>query len=169
MPRTRRAGSSKGPLHRPHPILIGIALLAGVAAAGCLPGGSRGGGSGSSGASGQTGVTATPGPTGPTPRPTIVPPTPTPAPTFLVHVAAKGESLNTIAHRYGTSARSVAFWNRSTYPSLDPEAPGYRPDLLQVGWTLFLIPNVILTDDEAPPLPGAGASAEPAASDETGT
>jgi hypothetical protein len=31
-----------------------------------------------------------------------------------------------------------------------------------VGWTLFVVPNVILTDDEAPPLPGSEASGEPA-------
>ncbi len=84
-------------------------------------------------------------------------PTPTPAPTFLVYVVASGDSLNTIAHKYGTSARSIAFWNRATYPSLDPESASYRPDLLKLGWTLFLIPNVILTDDEAPPLPSTPA------------
>ncbi|MEO5940823.1 MAG: LysM domain-containing protein, partial [Candidatus Limnocylindrales bacterium] len=69
-------------------------------------------------------------------------------PTFLVHVVAAGESLNTIAHRFGTTARSIAFWNRSTYPSLDPDSTGYRPDLLKVGWTLFLIPNAVVDEQD---------------------
>ena len=166
MPATDRPRAHPGR----RPTLVGLALLAvvAVATAACLPGGTRGSGGAGSVDPGQPAITASPAPTGPTPRPPIVPPTPTPAPTFLVHVVAKGESLNTIAHEFGTSARSIAFWNRSTYPSLDPESAGYRPGLLQVGWTLFLIPNVILTDDEAPPLPTTevtGPSDEPAASD----
>lgn len=132
-------------------VVIALAALA----TGCLPPVARSPtGSGSS-----SGATLTPTgaasivPSGPTPRPSFVPPTPTPAPTFAVHTVASGDNLNSIARQYGTSARSIAFWNRSTYPSLDPESPGYRPNILKLGWTLFLIPNVILTDDEAPPLP----------------
>ena len=134
-------------------LLITVALAA--LAAACLPPVSRtpgGSGSGTSNPVPPT-VAAASGPTGPTLRPSFVPPTPTPAPTFAVHTVGAGENLNSIAKRYGTSARSVAFWNRSTYPSLDPESPDYQPNLLKLGWTLFLIPNVILTDDEAPPLP----------------
>ena len=81
-------------------------------------------------------------------------------PTFMAYVVKRGDSLNTIAHRFGTKARSIAFWNRTTYPSLDPESPDYAPNLLKLGWTLFIIPNVILTDDEAPPLPTTGAPDE---------
>lgn len=150
-------------------LAVGAVLFA-VSAAGCLPGGARGEGSGpaGSGRSGQPAGSASPSPTGPTApttHPPIVPPTPTPAPTFLVYVVKSGDSLNTIAHRFGTTARSIAFWNRSTYPSLDPESPGYRPNLLKLGWTLFLVPNLILTDDEAPPLPTTEVGGEPAASD----
>ncbi len=136
--------------------LVLMVALAALATA-CLPPVSRGpaeSGSATSGAVAPT-VAPTSGPTGPTPRPSFVPPTPTPAPTFAVHTVASGDNLNSIAKKYGTSARSIAFWNRSTYPSLDPESPAYRPDLLKLGWTLFLIPNVILTDDEVPPLPTA--------------
>ena len=141
-------------------------VLAAVAAA-CLPSGTRSQGSGATG-SGASSPAFPTGSAGPTPRRSFVPPTPTPAPTFLVHVVAKGESLNTIAHKYGTSARSIAFWNRATYPSLDPESAAYRPDLLKLGWTLFLIPNLILTDDEAPPLPSAVAPDASNASDDPG-
>jgi hypothetical protein len=146
---------------------IAAAIVLAALAAGCLPGGSRGQGSAGSG-SGQPAPSASPSPAGPTPRRSFVAPTPTPAPTFLVHVVATGESLNTIAHRYGTSARSIAFWNRATYPSLDPESAAYRPGLLKLGWTLFLIPNVILTDDEAPPLPSTAAPDASDPSDDPG-
>ena len=130
-----------------------VALVAGLLVVGCLPGARRGGGSESAGPGASGAIdTAAPAPTGPTPRVTIVPPTPTPAPTFRVYTVAKGDSLNTIAHRFGTTARSIAFWNRSTYPSLDPESAGYRPDLLKVGWTLFLIPNDVV-DEQALPEP----------------
>lgn len=133
-----------------------VALAAFVTA--CLPPVARdpaGSGSSATGAPTPSGG-ASSGPIGPTPRPSFVPPTPTPAPTFAVHTVASGDNLNSIAKKYGTSARSIAFWNRSRYPSLDPESPAYRPNLLKLGWNLFLIPNVILTDDEAPPLPTTG-------------
>jgi hypothetical protein len=130
--------------------ILSAATLIAFVAAGCLPGGTRSGSSGQDGSSGQPVITASPAPTGPTQRPPIVPPTPTPAPTFRVHVVVRGDSLNTIARRFGTTARSIAFWNRSTYPSLDPESAGYRPGLLKIGWTLFLIPNDIVDEQELP-------------------
>ena len=130
---------------------IAIALIA-IVAAGCLPSGTRGSGAAGQG-SGGPGPSNGAGPsvpTSPTPRPPIVPPTPTPAPTFMVYVVKSGDSLNTIAHRFGTTARSIAFWNRSTYPSLDPESAAYRPGLLKIGWTLFLIPNDVIDEDALP-------------------
>jgi nucleoid-associated protein YgaU len=152
------------PLARP---LLSLLILGGLTA-GCLPAGTRGSGSASAVPIGSVEVTAptsSPGPTGPTSRPSFVAPTPTPAPTFLVYVVARGDNLNTIARKFGTTARSIAFWNRATYPHLDPEAPGYRPDLLQVGWTLFLIPDDVVNEEELPgPTP---APAEP--SESTGT
>jgi hypothetical protein len=128
------------------------AVLIALGAAGCLPEGGRGQGSGPAGSGGSPAATSSPSPasSGPTQRPPIVPPTPTPRPTFLVHVVVKGDSLNTIAHRYNTTARSIAFWNRATYPSLDPESAKYRPDLLKLGWTLFLIPNETVDEQDLP-------------------
>ena len=76
-----------------------------------------------------------PVPSGPTPVPTFIRPTPTPLPTFLVVVVASGDSLTSIARRYSTTPRSVAYWSRSIYPSLDPDSKAYRPDRLKVGWT----------------------------------
>ena len=159
--------------HRaPGRVLAFGAILIAVSAVGCLPSATRGEGSGVAGSGGPTQPTITASPTRslPTPRPPIIPPTPTPRPTFLVYVVAKGDSLNTIAHRFGTTARSIAFWNRSTYPSLDPESAGYRPGLLKIGWTLFLIPNDVVDEQDLPePSPAAadpadaGSSADPAA------
>ena len=147
-------------------LAFGTALLV-IAAAGCLPAGSRG--TPSDGAAGRaSGVApvATAGASaaaaasgnashGPA---SFVPPTPTPAPTFLVVTVAKGDSLNTIAHKYGTSGRSIAYWNRSTHPSLDPDSPAYKPGLIKVGWTLYVIPNVVVDEDTLEPV----ATEEPA-------
>jgi hypothetical protein len=115
------------------------------------------------GGSDQAAISASPSPTGPTrptPRTSFVRPTPTPAPTFLVYIVVKGDSLNSIAHHFGTTARSIAFWNRATYPSLDPESARYRPGLLKIGWTLFLVPNLEVDEQELP-----GPSTDPVASD----
>jgi hypothetical protein len=89
-------------------------------------------------------------PPGPSTRPSFVRPTPTPLPTFLVYVVRPGDTLTSIARAHGTTARSIAFWNRATYPSLDPDSSGYRPDRIEVGWRLVLIPNVELDPEELP-------------------
>ena len=47
--------------------------------------------------------------------PSFVAPTPTPAPFFAISWSTRGDSLNSIADRYGTSARSIAYWSRATY------------------------------------------------------
>lgn len=148
-------------------IVLGTVAL--VALAGCLPPTSRSP-FGSNGAEASAGTesgppASDPGPTGPTPRPSFVPPTPTPAPTFLVHVVGSGENLTTIARLYGTTPRSIAYWNRATYPSLDPESAGYSPNLLKLGWTLVLIPHhsvdaegELTASPEPSASPGPGAS-----------
>jgi hypothetical protein len=110
--------------------------------------------------------TVPPLPTGPTPVPSFVRPTPTPAPTFLAYVVKAGDNLDKIAHRFGTTGRSIAYWNRGTYPSLDPEAPGYSPNLVRVGWTLLLIPKVVVDEQtlaEPTPNPTDPSEASPAA------
>lgn len=146
-----RRRSSLEPDRGASSVTVGLLVVA-TLAVGCLPSGTRGSGP-IGGDSDDPGRVVSPGPTiagSPTPRPRIVAPTPTPAPTFLVYTVKGGDSLNTIAHRFGTTARSIAFWNRSTYPSLDPDSATYRPGLLKIGWTLFLIPNDVVDEDAIP-------------------
>ena len=102
--------------------------------------------------------TATPVPTpaGPTPTPSFVRPTPTPQPTFFSYTVKSGDSLGAIAKRFKTSARSISYWNRATYPSLDPESGSYRLDYLKVGWILMLIPNAEVDPEDLPTLPPEG-------------
>jgi LysM domain len=110
----------------------------------------------------------TPVPTS-SPTPSFVRPTPLPQPTFLVYVVAAGDSLSSIATAYGTSAQSIAYWNRATYPSLDPESPRYDPNTIQVGWALVLIPFAQVDPEDLPPpaqtptpsLPSPEASVQP--------
>jgi LysM domain len=144
--------------HRAGPTLV---LSIAAVVAGCLP--PTVGPAGSTDGSGAA-VTPTPslGPTGPTPSPSFVRPTPTPMPTFMTYMVKAGDSLNTIAHRFGTKARSIAFWNRATYPTLDPESSKYAPNSIRIGWTLVLIPNVVfdenaLSEPSASPVPSASS------------
>jgi hypothetical protein len=139
-------------------------VLVAVLGVGCLPSGSRGESSRAAASNDAASAAAgTPAPSGPTPRPSFVPPTPTPAPTFHVYIVASGDSLDSIAHRFGTTGRSIAFWNRATYPSLDPESAKYRPNLLKVGWTLLLIPNAVVDEQDLPD-PSEAAAESPSAS-----
>jgi hypothetical protein len=117
-------------------LVVGAGLLVAVVVEACVPA--------------PAGRTAVPPPTparsqpaGPTPSPTValVRPTPTPLPTFLVHTVAAGDSLGKLARQYGTTGRSIAFWNRTAYPSLDPASATYNPNDIKVGWTLQLIPG----------------------------
>ncbi len=87
---------------------------------------------------------------GPSSRPSFVRPTPTPLPTFLVYTVRPGDTLTSIARLFGTTARSIAFWNRATYPSLDPDSPQYAPDSIKAGWNLLLVPEVELDPDDLP-------------------
>jgi hypothetical protein len=101
--------------------------------------------------------TPTPVPTtaGPTPEPTFARPTPSPEPTFTSYTVRPGDSLTSIARVYQTTNRSIAWWNRGTYPSLDPESATYEPDRIEVGWVLVLIPGAVV-DDANPPTPSPG-------------
>jgi len=143
-----------------------MSLVAALGAAACLaPTGD-----------GQPGATPS---TPPSPSSSAVPsfvrPTPNPSPTFLVHVVSAGESLTSIARLFGTTARSIAYWNRDQYQSLDPDSTAYDPNRIVVGWTLRLIPTEVVDEDELPdptptpeaptpepspdsPAPSAGAS-----------
>src|SRR5574338_153008 len=100
------------------------------------------------------GPSDTPAPT-PSPSsglPTFARPTPSPAATFTTYVVRQGDTLNSIARQFATTARSIAWWNRGTYPSLDPESETYDPDRLEIGWALMLIPGIEV-DDTNPPTP----------------
>ena len=126
--------------------LLGLILLTVM---GCVPNpGSRGG---TGGDPTVAPATATPTPAGPTPTPSFIRPTPTPLPTFLVYVVRPGDSLEGIGDTFGTSGRSIALWNRLSYPSLDPLADDYEPDRIRVGWVLLLIPGVEIDEDETFP------------------
>lgn len=98
---------------------------------------------------------ATPAPTavpsGPPAQPSFVRPTPTPLPTFLSYVVKSGDTLDSIARAHGTTARSIAFWNRSTYPSLDPDSAAYAPDRIKIGWVLLLVPDIEIDEDQTFP------------------
>lgn len=100
-----------------------------------------------SGAAGPTGSRATAAVT-PSASPSFVRPTPNPSPTFLVYEVGPGDTLTSIAREFGTTARSIAYWNRDTYPSLDPDSASYDPDRIGVGWVLRLIPTGVVNEDE---------------------
>jgi peptidoglycan/xylan/chitin deacetylase (PgdA/CDA1 family) len=120
---------------------------------------------------GPTGVAVVPTPT---PLPTIGYPTPSPAPTFLTYVVKVGDTLSSIARQYATTARSVSWWNRGTYPNLDPESPDYRPNDIRPGWRLVILPGATVDDENppspspAPPTPTPGPSDVPATPAPTG-
>jgi LysM repeat protein len=83
-------------------------------------------------------------------------PTPTPQPTFLIYTVVGGDSLTSIAKRFGTTPQSIAYWNRVNHPSLDPDSPSYRPNVLKIGWTLRIIPKSVVDPEDLPTLPPGG-------------
>jgi peptidoglycan/xylan/chitin deacetylase (PgdA/CDA1 family) len=90
-------------------------------------------------------------PASPSAAPTVPTPPTTPAsPTPLTYVVVRGDTLTSIARRFSTDVRSISYWNRDRYPSLDPESPAYNPNAIAAGWELALIPGVVLSDDELP-------------------
>jgi peptidoglycan-N-acetylglucosamine deacetylase len=148
---------------RPVPILL-VCLVVAVAA--CLP--DTAGRPGGGGVAGGSQVSAeAPRPTGPTPVPSFARPTPTPIPSFRAYEVVPGDTLISIARTFSTTARSIAYWNRGTYPSLDPEAPEYSPNRIKAGWVLLLIPGAVVDPqtlpDRTPPAasPKPGATATP--------
>ncbi len=175
---TRNPRSNSGPalsrsLGSPW-ITAGLALLVVllVAAALVLPNliGSPGSSQAPQSPSPQPTTTATLGPTGPTPEPTFTRPTPSPEPSFTSYVVQSGDTLTSIAKRFRTTARSIAWWNRGTYPSLDPESAGYRPDRIVPGWILVVMPGVTVDENNPPtPSPAPTPGATPAATAPTAT
>ena len=107
----------------------------------------------SSGVAAAATPTVRPTPAGPTPTPSFVRPTPTPMPAFIVYTVRRGDTLTRIARLNGTDGRSIAYWNRLDYPSLDPDSDSYRPDYVAVGWKLRIIPNTVVDPEDLPPGP----------------
>ena len=131
-------------------VVLGLAAILIVPG---LLGGSGAGPTGTPGGSSAPTLTASLSPG----LPTFARPTPSPSATFTSYVVRQGDTLNSIAKQFATTARSIAWWNRGTYPSLDPESESYDPDRLETGWTLVLIPGIEV-DDTNPPTPSPGPS-----------
>lgn len=135
---------------------VALFLLLAIVASACLPNAVRPGSS--PGSRTPAPPTGRPSPTGPTPEPSFVPPTPTPMPTFRTYVVVRGDNLTSIARTFDTTARSIAYWNRGTYPSLDPESKGYSPNRIDIGWQLAIIPGSVVDPQTLPdqtPLPAS--------------
>jgi Tfp pilus assembly protein FimV len=96
--------------------------------------------------------------TGPSAAPTFVRPTPSPAPSFTSYTVRGGDSLTSIARRFRTTARSIAWWNRGMYPSLDPQSAAYDPNTIRVGWVLNVLPDTVVDENDPPP---PGPTAQP--------
>jgi hypothetical protein len=89
------------------------------------------------------------------PSPSLVP-TASPAATPFSYLVKSGDSLVNLGHRFKTTGRSIAYWNRAAYPSLDPDKPTYNPNHLEIGWRLTIYPGVV--DDDGNGTPDASAS-----------
>jgi hypothetical protein len=105
-------------------------------------------------------------PPSPSPSLTFSRPTATPRPTFLAYRVRSGDTITSIARKHDTTERSIGYWNRDTYPTLNPESNRYNPNDIRVGWTLLLIPGVEVDPDEITPPPPAPSS--PSGSAEAG-
>lgn len=141
---------------RPPPVALW--LLIALLAVACLP--QAVGPTGAPASRPPSSPTGSPRLSGPPPAPSFVRPTATPMPTFRVYSVIKGDSLTSIAGRFGTTARSIAYWNRAAHPSLDPESEAYSPNRIEIGWSLVLIPNAVVDPQTLPgqtPLPAPTA------------
>ncbi len=131
---------------------IGLSAVVIVAAA-CVPtptGRSDGPSAPASPSTTNSGPATSPPNVGPTASPSFIRPTPNPSPTFLIYEVRPGDSLTSIARLFGTTARSIAYWNRARYPSLDPDSSTYEPNRIVVGWTLQLVPTAVVDEEDLP-------------------
>lgn len=144
--------------------IVACVLVALVVVAACIPAGVRRTAPTAVGSdAGPSIAVATPSssPAGPSGPPSFACPTPTPQPTFLAYVVKRGDTLTSIARAHRTTPRSVAFWNRTQHPSLDPDSPAYAPDRIEVGWVLLLVPDMELDPEDFPPSPEPSTSPDP--------
>jgi peptidoglycan/xylan/chitin deacetylase (PgdA/CDA1 family) len=70
---------------------------------------------------------------------------------FVTVTVRPGDTLGSIAARHATSWQSLVYWNRDAHPALNPAAPSYDPNHLEVGWSLRLMEGVVVPFDA--PLP----------------
>ena len=68
-------------------------------------------------------------------------PTPDAAADVLHLHGRRGRHPGSIARRFKTSARSIAYWNRATLPVARPGVGHYNPNYLKVGWVLAAHPE----------------------------
>jgi peptidoglycan/xylan/chitin deacetylase (PgdA/CDA1 family) len=143
-------GRPRSPSRSRFVAVLPLAVAMAVALVGCAPSGSPSPSVSPSPTSASPGTGGASPSTGASPRPS---PSPSPAPsaTPVAYVVRSGDTLFSIARRFDTTARSIAFWNRDTYPSLDPDAPDYEPDRIVVGWTLDVWPGQEVDEDDLPP------------------
>ena len=98
------------------------------------------------------------------------PATPAPTPSFTSYTVVPGDTLGSIAARHDTTWQSILYWNRSIYPSLDPDDSAYDPNTIRAGWVLRLLRGVVV-DFDAPlptPLPTPVPTAAPTSAAATG-
>jgi LysM domain len=159
-PPPRRRPQRRSMLDSPVLSALLVLIVLGVVVTYALGQGLLGSPSPTSGAVLPSALGPAPTPVGPSAAPTFSRPTPSPGPTFLTYTVKRGDSLNSIAKKFHTTARSISWWNRGAYPSLDPEAPGYDPNTIRVGWKLVILPGVVV-DENNPPTPSPIPTALP--------
>ncbi len=71
----------------------------------------------------------------------------------MLYKVVRGDNLTRIAKKFETTGDSISYWNRVTYPSLDPDSAQYRPNSLQVGWVLQIIPKSVVDPENLPTVP----------------
>lgn len=143
------------PMAVPHRLGLPALTVLAVAVIACVPtpvGRESPGTSGPAGSLAEGSPTPVATPAGPTPLPSFVYPTPTPTPPFAAYTVKRGDTLTSLALRFKTSARSIAYWNRVTYPSLDPDSAAYQPNRLEVGWVLLYLPGQVVDPEDLPTL-----------------
>jgi hypothetical protein len=70
---------------------------------------------------------------------------------LTTYVVKRGDTLGSIATEFHTTARSISWWSRGRYPSLDPESDSYNPNNIKLGWELLLIPGAVVDENNPPP------------------